>query len=61
MQMNRLQIIQRVRAITRDFTNSIFREQDIIDFINEELTGSSKLYRNWAICKNFLLIRKSLY
>ena len=33
--MNRLQIIQRVRAITRDFTNSIFREQDIIDFINE--------------------------
>lgn len=33
--MNRLQITQRVRALTRDFTNSIFRENDIIDFINE--------------------------
>lgn len=33
--MRRLEIIQRVRALTRDFSNSIFREQDIIDFINE--------------------------
>ena len=33
--MQRVQIIQRVRALTRDFSNSIFREQDIIDFINE--------------------------
>lgn len=35
--MQRLQIIQRVRALTRDFSNSIFREQDIIDFINEAI------------------------
>lgn len=33
--MNRLQIVQRVRALTRDFTNSIFRENDIVDFLNE--------------------------
>ena len=29
------QLINRVRSITRDFNGSIFREQDIIDFINE--------------------------
>lgn len=33
--MTLLQLVQRVRAITRDLTNSIFREQDIRDFINE--------------------------
>lgn len=33
--MKRLEIIQRVRAYTRDLTNSIFREYDIIAFINE--------------------------
>lgn len=33
--MNRTQLITRVRAFTRDFSNSIFREVDIIDFINE--------------------------
>lgn len=35
--MQRVQIIQRVRSLTRDFSNSIFREQDIIDFINEAI------------------------
>lgn len=33
--MKRLELIRRVRSLTRDFSNSIFREQDIIDFINE--------------------------
>jgi len=33
--MNRLQLIQRVRSMTRDFTNATFREQDIIEWINE--------------------------
>ena len=33
--MKRVQLINRVRSLTRDFSNSIFREQDIIDFINE--------------------------
>ena len=33
--MQRLELIRRVRSLTRDFSNSIFREQDIIDFINE--------------------------
>lgn len=56
--MDRLKIIQRVRTLTRDFTNSIFREQDIIDFINEgigrftqvipELKGLKELHSNTA-------------
>lgn len=33
--MRRLELIQRVRAYTRDLTNSIFREDDIVAFINE--------------------------
>lgn len=33
--MTRLDLIQRVRSITRDLSNSIFREQDITAFINE--------------------------
>lgn len=33
--MIRRDIVSRVRALTRDFSNSIFREQDILDFINE--------------------------
>lgn len=33
--MKRLELIQRVRAYTRDLTNSIFREDDIVAFINE--------------------------
>jgi len=33
--MRRLELVLRVRTLTRDFSNSIFREQDIIDFINE--------------------------
>jgi hypothetical protein len=33
--MTLAQLINRVRSITRDFNGSIFREQDIIDFINE--------------------------
>lgn len=35
--MTLLQIIQRVRQHTRDLSNSIFRERDIIDFVNEGL------------------------
>lgn len=33
--MRRLDLILRVRSITRDFSNSIFRESDIIAFLNE--------------------------
>lgn len=33
--MNRLDIMQRVRSITRDLSNAIFREIDITDYINE--------------------------
>lgn len=35
--MQRLKIVARVRSLTRDFTNSIFRENDIVDFINEAI------------------------
>ena len=51
--MRLLELIARVRTLTRDFTNSIFREQDIVDFINEginrikqiipEMSGLKKL------------------
>lgn len=33
--MNRTAIIGRVRSLTRDLSNSIYREVDIVDFINE--------------------------
>lgn len=33
--MNRLEMIQRVRSHTRDLTNAVFREIDIISFLNE--------------------------
>lgn len=36
--MNRLKLVQRTRTLTRDFSNSIFRETDIIDFINEGIS-----------------------
>lgn len=52
--MNLSQLKLRVRSLTRDFTNSIYREQDIIDYINEainriktimpELAGMTLLY-----------------
>ena len=54
--MNRLDLIGRVRSLTRDFSNSIFRESDIVDYINEginriiqvipELSGLSELTDN---------------
>ena len=33
--MTRDQLVLRCRALTRDFSNTIFREQDIVDFLNE--------------------------
>lgn len=33
--MNRLDLIARVRSLTRDLSNAIFREIDIISYINE--------------------------
>lgn len=33
--MNRLQLIIRVRSLTRDFTGAIFRESDIINYLDE--------------------------
>ena len=54
--MNRLDLIGRVRSLTRDFSNSIFRESDIVDYINEginrirqvipELSGLTELTDN---------------
>ena len=35
--MNRLYLVARVRSLTRDFSNSIFREADIIAFLNEAI------------------------
>jgi hypothetical protein len=36
--MKRVEIILRVRGYTRDFSNSIFRETDIVDYINEAIS-----------------------
>lgn len=54
--MRRVDLVRKVRSLTRDFSNSIFREQDIIDFINEgidrvrqiikELDGLKQLHSN---------------
>ena len=54
--MNRLDLIRRVRSLTRDFSNAIFRELDIVDYINEginrirqvipELSGLAELTDN---------------
>ena len=35
--MNRQQIVARVRSLTRDLSNSIFREVDVVDYINEAI------------------------
>lgn len=33
--MNRLELITRVRSLTRDLSNAIFREADVISYLNE--------------------------
>lgn len=33
--MDRTKLVSRVRTLTRDFANSVFREADIVDFIDE--------------------------
>lgn len=35
--MTLLDLIKRVRSMTRDLSNSIFREVDVIDYINESI------------------------
>ena len=35
--MNRIELVNKVRVDARDFSNSIFREQDIILYINEAI------------------------
>ena len=41
--MNRLDLIRRVRSLTRDFSNAIFRESDIVDYINEGIAHANIL------------------
>lgn len=41
--MNRLELIQRVRSLTRDLSNSIFREVDIINYINEGIDRAKQI------------------
>lgn len=52
--MNRTQIVQKVRALTRDFSNSIFREQDIIDFINEGIDRCKQIIPELRTMKHLL-------
>jgi hypothetical protein len=41
--MNRGDLIRRVRSLTRDFSNSIFREVDIVDYINEAVNRCKQI------------------
>lgn len=57
--MNRLDLMKRVRSLTRDLSDSIFREIDLVDYINEgiercqqyiaELRGMTPLLANTDI------------
>jgi hypothetical protein len=46
--MNRLELIGRVRSLTRDLSNSIFREVDIVDYINEGIDRIKQLIPEFA-------------
>lgn len=35
--MNRIDIAKRARVLTRDLKNTLFREEDVLDFINESI------------------------
>ena len=41
--MTRLELIMRVRSLTRDLSNSIFREIDIVNYINESIDRIKQL------------------
>lgn len=41
--MNRLDLSLRVRSLTRDFSNAIFREADVHDYINEGINRTKQL------------------
>jgi hypothetical protein len=43
--MTRRDLISRVRSNTRDFTNSVFRETDIVSYINEGIDRMKQLIR----------------
>jgi hypothetical protein len=43
--MKRSDLVLRVRALTRDFSGSIFRQQDILDFINEGIDRCKQLMK----------------
>ena len=53
--MKRLELISRVRTLTRDFSNSIFREQDIIDFINEGINRFKQVMPVFKITPKLLV------
>lgn len=41
--MNRLELMGRVRSLTRDLSNAIFREIDVVDYINEGIDRLKQL------------------
>jgi hypothetical protein len=44
VEVKRSEIVSRVRVLTRDLTNSIFRIEDILDFINEGIDRCRQLF-----------------
>lgn len=46
--MNRTEIVARVRSYTRDFASSIFREADILSYINEGIDRCKEIIDEFA-------------
>lgn len=51
--MNRLELIGRVRSLTRDLSNAIFREIDISDYLNEGIDRVKQLIPEFAQVQHF--------
>lgn len=50
--MNRLELVGRVRSLTRDLSNAIFREVDIVDYINEGIDRIKQLVPEYTQMPN---------
>lgn len=46
--MNRLELVARVRSLTRDLSNAIFREVDIISYLNEGIERFQQVIPEFA-------------
>lgn len=57
--MNRLELMQRVRSLVRDLGNSFFREDDVINYLNEGIERVAQRIpslQNMSLLKNHLQV-----